>query len=76
MRKSERIMLDARLVSMINSRAFHAELSNGHTFVAYTGNEAGDECERMKENDMVKVRMSPYDMSMGAIIEKPREEGC
>ncbi len=68
-------MLDARLVSMVNSRAFHAELSNGHIFVAYVRDEAGNECERMKENDMVKVRMSPYDMSMGAIIEKPGEEG-
>ncbi len=67
MDRKETILLDARLVSVIDNNAFGAELRNGHRFVAFLGRskkgfavpEIGDE---------TKVEMSPYDMSKGRLV--------
>jgi translation initiation factor IF-1 len=65
--KKETILLDARLLSVIDNNAFDAELRNGHRFVVFFGRvdnsrvvpEAGSE---------VQVEMSPYDMSKGRLV--------
>lgn len=67
MDKKETILLDARLISVIDNNAFGAELRNGHRFVAFfrrrnTGEIALDIGAR------VTVEMSPYDMSKGRLV--------
>jgi translation initiation factor IF-1 len=67
MNKKELILLDARLVSVIDENAFGAELQNGHGFVAFLGREdfgAGD----LEIGDSVQVEMSPFDMSKGRLV--------
>ena len=61
---------------MIKNKVFRAQLDNGHSFVAYAKNKCGVECGELHEEDMVKVQMSPYDMSKGLILEKLGKEGC
>ena len=67
MQKKETILLDARLLSVIDNNAFDAELRNGHRFVAFFGR-----CERPAVMpDIVcemKVEMWPYDMSKGRLV--------
>lgn len=63
--KKEIFFLDAVLTVPLHSRAFRAELCNGHGFVAYSRAENPRE---LKAGDHVKVRMSPYDMSVGRIV--------
>ncbi len=64
--KKETILLDARLVSVIDNNAFGAELRNGHRFIAFFGR--GDVYRTRPENgDEVRVEMSPYDMSKGRL---------
>ena len=67
MDKKETILLDARLISVIDNNAFGAELRNGHRFVAFfrRGN-AGFAMPKI--NDRVLVEMSPYDMSKGRLV--------
>ncbi len=67
MDKKETILLDARLISVIDNNAFGAELRNGHRFVAFLkGVDAG---EPVPEIDaLVTVEMSPYDMSKGRLV--------
>ena len=67
MDKKETILLDARLVSVIDNNAFGAELRNGHRLVAFFGR--GDACRAVPEiGEEMKVEMSPYDMSKGRLV--------
>jgi translation initiation factor IF-1 len=67
--KKENFILDVTLTGMIDNRAFRAVLKNGHSLVAYLprrkGNEAAIQCN---VGDCVRVVMSPFDMSRGAIV--------
>jgi len=67
MDKKETILLDARLVSVIDNNAFGAELRNGHRFVAFF-QRTGKLCPVLKIGMDVKVEMSPYDMSKGRLV--------
>jgi len=67
MDKKETILLDARLVSVIDNNAFGAELRNGHRFIAFFGR--GDAGRAVPEiGDETTVEMSPYDMSKGRLL--------
>lgn len=73
--KKETILLDARLLAMIDKHAFHAELENGHQLVAFFNrkNKVGN---FIKSGKKVKVELSPFDMSKGRIInEENNNEG-
>ena len=65
--KKETILLDARLLSVLDNNAFDAELRNGHRFVAFL--ERGDRSgEKPQVCEQVTVEMSPYDMSKGRLV--------
>ena len=67
MDKKETILLDARLVSVIDNNAFGAELRNGHRFIAFF--RRGETGGRVPETGAcVPVEMSPYDMSKGRLV--------
>ena len=73
----ENIVLDAEVLSVIDSRAFRAGLANGHRFVAYVsraGLPAG--APPCAPGDRVRVRLSPFDFSRGEItsISKKQEQ--
>ena len=64
--KKENILLDARLTKVIDKRAFHAVLENGHTLVAYLPRN-GEQTVNLRVGDTVVLQVSPYDMSRGSI---------
>ena len=70
MRGNEIIMLDAEVTVVINTRAFRARLGNGHEFTAFIPQEKvtapGWVCPL---GARVRVRLSPYDLSCGEIVE-------
>jgi len=72
MGENERIFLDAKLLSMIKDGVFRAELANGHRLVAYSKGDHGGE---IRSGDAVRLRMSPYDMSQGMIVERLGSRG-
>lgn len=67
MNKKETILLDARVVSVIDNNAFGAELRNGHRFVAFFG-RGEMRRERPEIGDKIRVELSPYDMSKGQVV--------
>ena len=69
MEKKETILLDARLLSVIDNNAFDAELPNGHRFTAFFGRRNVPRF-RPEIGDTVRVEMSPYDMSKGRLVTK------
>ncbi len=73
MDKKETILLDARLISVIDNNAFGAELRNGHRFVAFfRRSNAGD--IKPEVDAQITVEMSPYDMSKGRLVNKPGKQ--
>ena len=67
MEERETILLDARLLAVIDSHAFRAELGNGHVFTAYVA-VRDREKNLPVSGESVKVEMSPYNMGVGRII--------
>jgi translation initiation factor IF-1 len=67
MHEKEIIRLDARVVGVIGTSAFRAELANGHRIVAFTAGPEKEKAATLGLGDVVKVEMSPYDMSRGRI---------
>lgn len=70
---AERFVLDAVVRSVINERAFRAELGNGHEMVAFRGSAEGP-APRRKPGDVVRVEMSPCDMSKGRMLDEDSED--
>jgi len=66
-------MLDARLISMVGEAAFEAELANGHRVVAYFADKKYADRAGFKPGDMVRLEMSPFDMSQGRIVPERGE---
>ena len=70
MRGSEIIELDAEVVAVIEPRAFRARLGNGHEFTAFVPRArptaTGWVCH---PGARLRVRMSPYDLTRGEIVE-------
>ena len=64
--KKDLILLDARLTHQLSVHAFRAELSNGHGLVAYMRGPSADPVPQV--GAVVKVSMSPFDMSTGRMI--------
>jgi len=68
--KKEIILLDAKLVEVIHNGAFRAVLSNGHMLVAYIPRESRNNLVgTINIGDTVKVKMSPFDMSRGEVVQ-------
>jgi translation initiation factor IF-1 len=72
MGKKETILLDARLLSVIDKHAFDAELPNGHRFVAFISREDPG-CEVPQPGARVTVEMSPYDMGKGRLVDNQEQ---
>ncbi len=70
--KDNTILLDARLTGVLHTRAFRAQLDNGHEIVAYRQHAEGSQAI-LHPGDRVKVRLSPFDMSAGRILENETE---
>lgn len=66
MHSDELIVVDAKLVDVIDNRAFRAQLSNGHGFVAFR--RPGEHVIDLQPGQSVQVRMSPFDMSVGEVV--------
>ena len=66
--KDETIVLDARLTAVLHTRAFRAQLDNGHEITAYR-RVAGEQQAAVTVGNRVRVRMSPFDLSVGEILD-------
>jgi translation initiation factor IF-1 len=70
--KGETIMLDARISAVLDIKAFRALLDNGHELTVYR-RAVGEHRAIVRVGDRVRVRISPYDFSVGEIVEQETE---
>ncbi len=69
MQNCEQIVLDAWIEDVIEDSVFRARLANGHRIVAWM-RDSKSNAARKQVGEAVRVRMSPYDMSKGMILEE------
>jgi translation initiation factor IF-1 len=74
-RGKEIIELDAEVEAVIEHRAFRARLGNGHEFTAFVPRERASAKEGLYlPGARIRVRMSPFDLSRGEIVESVKIE--
>ena len=68
MARKDAIEAEGRIVEVLATSLFRVELANGHRLVAHVSGKRRMAFERMALGDLVKVEMSPYDLSRGSIM--------
>ncbi len=68
MARKDAIEAEGRIVEILAATLFRIELANGHRLLAHVSGKRRLAFERMSLGDMVKVEMSPYDLSRGSIL--------
>ena len=66
MHNRELIVVDAKLVTVIDNNTFRAQLPNGHGLVAFR--RRGAPGIALQPGQTVQLRMSPFDMSVGEVV--------
>ena len=70
----ERFSLDARIVDVLSTRAFVAELENGHRFTAFVTVGDADQAPLPTAGSRVRVAFSPCDLSRGRVVFRGMEK--
>lgn len=60
--------LDGEIVDVLPNQMFKVKLENDHIIIAYTGGKMRKFKIRLVQGDLVKVEMTPYDLTKGRII--------
>jgi translation initiation factor IF-1 len=66
------IEVEGRIVEVAAGRLFRVELANGHRLLGHVPDSQRRAAEAMAVGDKVRLRLSPYDLSTGRIIEKEK----
>ena len=67
MAKQDAIELEGTVVGVLPNATFRVEIENGHTVLAPLGGKMRQHRIRVLAGDLVKVEVSPYDLSRGRI---------
>ncbi len=60
--------VEARVIEALPNGTFCAELKNGHRLTAFAGRRDKKIFAGLKAGDMVKLQLTPYDLSVGQVI--------
>jgi translation initiation factor IF-1 len=68
MAKAHGIEVEGVVVEALPNTTYRVELANGHRLVAFVAGRARLGFPRLTPGQMVKLEMSPYDLSEGRIV--------
>ena len=68
MAKQSAIEQDGTIVEALSNAMFRVELENGHEIVAHISGKMRMHYIKILPGDMIRVEMSPYDLSKGRIV--------
>ena len=60
--------VEARVIEALPNGTFCAELKNGHRLTAFASRRDEKIFAGLKAGDMVKLQLTPYDLSVGQIV--------
>ena len=72
MPKEEQIEMDGTVIDTLPNTMFKVELENGHVFTAHISGKMRKNYIRILTGDIVKVELTPYDLSKGRITFRER----
>ncbi|HOC69116.1 MAG TPA: translation initiation factor IF-1 [Candidatus Hydrogenedentes bacterium] len=72
MMKEEAIEVEGKVTETLPNAMFRVELKNGHKILAHISGKMRMHYIRILPGDVVKVEMSPYDLSRGRIIYRQK----
>ena len=64
----EAFRVAARVIAVLPNGTFGAELSNGHRLTAFVSRRDEKIFAGLQAGDMVKLQLTPYDLSVGQIL--------
>lgn len=68
MAREDAIKVAGKIVEILSNALYRVELVNGHRLLAHVSGRRRLSFERMTLGDVVKIEMSPYDLSKGSIV--------
>ncbi len=69
------IQATGRVVAPLPNALFRVELEDGHEILAHASAEVRMRSIRLLPGDRVRVELSPYDLTRGRIVDRPRSPG-
>ena len=72
MPKEEQIEMDGTVIYTLPNTMFKVELENGHVVTAHISGKMRKNYIRILTGDIVKVELTPYDLSKGRITFRER----
>ena len=72
MQKEEQIEMDGTVIDTLPNTMFKVELENGHVVTAHISGKMRKNYIRILTGDVVKVELTPYDLSKGRITFRER----
>lgn len=72
-KKEDDIIMEGKVVKVLKNANYEVELENGHTLKAYLSGRMRTNYIRITLHDIVKVAISPYDLTRGRIIFRGKE---
>ena len=72
MAKEEQIEMDGTVIDTLPNTMFKVELENGHVVTAHISGKMRKNYIRILTRDVVKVELTPYDLSKGRITFRER----
>ena len=72
MPKEEQIEMDGTVIDTLPNPMFKVELENGHVVTAHISGKMRKNYIRILTGDIVKVELTPYDLSKGRITFRER----
>lgn len=70
--KEEAVEVEGKVTETLPNAMFRVELKNGHKILAHISGKMRMHYIRILPGDVVKVEMSPYDLSRGRIIYRQK----
>lgn len=70
--KEEAIEVEGKVMETLPNAMFRVELKNGHKILAHISGKMRMHYIRILPGDVVKVEMSPYDLTRGRIIYRQK----
>ena len=67
--REEAFRVEGRVIEALPNGTFHTELANGHRLTAFlAGREKKNFAGTIKAGDLVRMQLTPYDLSVGRIV--------
>jgi translation initiation factor IF-1 len=72
--RADRIEVDGVVIEALPNTTYRVELANGHRLLAFVAGRARMSFTRLRPGQVVRLEMSPFDLSEGRIIVEKKAD--